>query len=102
MSKQHVYCCHDSIAGNKVSTMRTTVTLEPDTESLLRGEVRRTGASFKDVLNQALRKALGPGSSKVRVEPVFPGAFPARLEGRSFNRLADEWDDETTIVELSS
>lgn len=82
--------------------MRTTVTLEPDIEGLLRGEVRRTGASFKEVLNQAVRRALGPGSRKVRVEPVFPAAFPATLEGRSFNHLADEWDDETTLEELSS
>lgn len=102
MSWHHVYCCHDSKEDNTVSTMRTTVTLEPDTESLLRGEVRRTGASFKQVLNQAVRRALGPGSRNVRVEPVFPKAFPTTLEGRSFNRLADEWDDETTIVELSS
>ena len=82
--------------------MRTTVTLEPDTEVLLRGEVARTGASFKEVLNQAVRRALGPGTRKVCVQPVFPAAFPATLDGQSFNRLADAWDDDTTIAELSS
>lgn len=81
--------------------MRTTVTLEPDTELLLRGEAIRTGASFKEVLNQAVRRALGSGTRQVCVEPVFPAPFPAALEGQSFNRLADEWDDAATISELS-
>ena len=38
--------------------MRTTVTLDPDVETLLRKEVRRRGESFKDVLNNALRVGL--------------------------------------------
>jgi len=82
--------------------MRTTVTLEPDTELLLRDEAARTGASFKDVLNQAVRRALGSGRGRIRVEPFFPAAFPGGLAERSFNRLADEWDDEATLRELSS
>ena len=39
--------------------MRTTVTIDPDTEALLRGEAARTGQSFKVVLNQAVKRALG-------------------------------------------
>jgi hypothetical protein len=38
--------------------MRTTVTIEADTEHLLREEVHRTGQSFKKVLNLAVRRAL--------------------------------------------
>ncbi|MGC9449958.1 MAG: ribbon-helix-helix protein, CopG family [Oceanipulchritudo sp.] len=38
--------------------MRTTVTIDPDTEHLLREEAARTGASFKEVLNGAIRQAL--------------------------------------------
>jgi len=82
--------------------VRTTLTLEPDTELLLRSEVARTGSSFKEVLNLAVRRALGPGTRRAGVHPIFPAAFPATLDGQSFNRLADEWDDETTINELSS
>lgn len=41
-----------------VNTMRTTVTIAPDTEALLREEVSRTGASFKAVLNESIRRAL--------------------------------------------
>lgn len=38
--------------------MRTTVTLEPDVEKLLRCAVRERGDSFKKVLNTALREGL--------------------------------------------
>ncbi|WP_022926122.1 hypothetical protein [Serinicoccus marinus] len=35
--------------------MRTTVTLDPDTESLIRQEMLRRGVSFKRALNDAIR-----------------------------------------------
>lgn len=36
--------------------MRTTVTLDPDVETVLRQAVRRSGAPFKQVLNDAVRE----------------------------------------------
>lgn len=82
--------------------MRTTVTIDADTEALLRQEAARTGQSFKVVLNQAVKRALGRRPGPARVEPLFPAPFPAELTQRSFNRLASEWEDEDTIKELSS
>jgi hypothetical protein len=38
--------------------MRTTVTLDPETEALLREEIRRTGASFKSLINACILRAL--------------------------------------------
>lgn len=38
--------------------MRTTVTLDPDVEALLRTRMRERGLSFKEALNSALRRAL--------------------------------------------
>jgi hypothetical protein len=38
--------------------MRTTVTLEPDVEALIRTAMKTRGLSFKDVLNSALRAGL--------------------------------------------
>jgi len=83
--------------------MRTTVTIDPDTERLLKEEVERSGRSFKAVLNAAIRTALGMPRSGERftVEPIFPAPFPASLEGVNFNRLADELDDEETLRELT-
>lgn len=81
--------------------MRTTVTIDPDTEALLKEEIRRTGLSFKEILNQSIRKTFTRRSpEKVVIEPLFPSAFPLELEGRSMNRFADAWDDEETVREL--
>ena len=38
--------------------MRTTVTLDPDVETLLRKQVRQSGEPFKQVLNNAVRAGL--------------------------------------------
>jgi hypothetical protein len=38
--------------------MRTTVTLDPDTEALVRRRMRERGVSFKVALNDAIREGL--------------------------------------------
>jgi hypothetical protein len=81
-------------------TMRTTVTIDADTELLLKEEAARTGQSFKQVLNGAVRRALGGGPGQVVVSPLFDAPFPSGLG--SFNRLADAWDDDDTLRELQS
>ena len=82
--------------------MRTTVTIDPDTETLLKEEARRTGQSFKEVLNEAIRKALGRRErvKNAKVVPLFREAFPSELMNISMNRLADELDDEGTLREM--
>jgi len=79
------------------------VTIDPDTEALLKDEVVRTGQSFKAVLNQAVKRALGGRhSDTVQAKPLFSAPFPTEYAAASFNRLADEWDDADTVKELSS
>ena len=98
-------CCNlDSIIiAVKIHTMRTTVTIDPDTEALIREEVARTGASFKVVLNESIRRALGKPSEKVAVKPLFNVPFPPSLgENPNFKHLATEWDDDATMNELTS
>ena len=82
--------------------MRTTVTIDADTEALIREEASRTGTSFKAVLNQAVRRALGPRGGRQVVEPLFSVPFPVELANLNFNRLAAEWEDEDTVRELTS
>ncbi len=83
--------------------MRTTVTIDPDTEALLKEETAKTGLSFKEVLNRSIRRSLGRGGAdKVRLRPLFTAPFPAGLLEGSMNRLADDLDDEETIRELKS
>ncbi|HXE91879.1 MAG TPA: hypothetical protein VNK82_13060 [Terriglobales bacterium] len=53
--------------------MRTTLTLEPDVAAKLKAEVRRTGHSFKQVVNDMLRKALcAPSPGSARPPKPFP------------------------------
>jgi hypothetical protein len=40
--------------------MRTTVTLDPDTERMVRDLMRERGISFKHALNDAIRAGLAP------------------------------------------
>jgi hypothetical protein len=83
--------------------MRTTVTIDPDTEALLKAETLRTGMSFKEVLNQSIRRSLvRSGSREVRLEPLFSAPFPQQMLDISMNSLADEWEDEETISEIQS
>lgn len=46
--------------------MRTTVTLDPDVEALVRSAMRERGISFKDALNCAVRAGLTHGKQKRR------------------------------------
>jgi len=65
--------------------MRTTVTLDSDVERILRDEIHRSRRSFKEVLNDAVRRALKPKSPHLPnlLPPVpmgvMPGVDPARL-----------------------
>jgi hypothetical protein len=50
--------------------MRTTVTLDPDTESLIRRLMKARGVSFKQALNDAIRAGAGarrPAAFQTRV-----------------------------------
>jgi hypothetical protein len=71
-------------------------------DAVLRLEVERTGLSFKVVLNQAIKRALGRRASGVQVQPLFAAPFPPELAQQSFNRLDAKWEDEDTILKLGS
>ncbi len=80
--------------------MRTTITLEEDVAKLIRKETRRTGSTFKDVVNRAIREALTTGSSrpvaravKFRVKPKACGFRPG-IDPLKLNQLLDELEVE--------
>ena len=60
--------------------MRTTLTLDDDVASLLNKEVRRSGESFKQVVNRFLRLGLNgskrPTRKPFRVKPLKLGLPP--------------------------
>lgn len=77
--------------------MRTTITLDDDVANKLRENAYRDSKSFKQVVNEALRAGLAPGSAKVIAKPF---AFPTANMGRSVVdltkalTLAAEIDDQ--------
>jgi hypothetical protein len=88
------FCCH-------AVTVRTTVTLDPDVERMLKERVRVSRKSFKQVLNNAvregLRKEMPPGARPrfvVKARPMFlrAGIDPARL-----SEIADDLEVEAFL-----
>jgi hypothetical protein len=78
--------------------MRTTVTLDPDVESMLRKEMRRRGAPFKQVLNNAIRTGLR--NMKRRDDPFEPLTFDMgkpRVDLTKAASLAAELEDHELI-----
>ena len=79
-----------------MSTMRTTLTLDPDVAQVVRREMRRTERSMKAVVNDALRLGLGargkpPRSPRYRVEPHAFGLKPG-VDRDRINQLVDEME----------
>jgi hypothetical protein len=44
--------------------MRTTITLDPDVDALVRRLMRERGLSFKQAVNEAIRSGLAPSGSR--------------------------------------
>jgi hypothetical protein len=82
--------------------MRTTLTLDPDVSRLIEDAVHRERRPMKQVVNDALRRALAPTPApreRYRVVPhvseVLPGIDLSRL-----NQLADELEDEAILARV--
>jgi hypothetical protein len=78
--------------------MRTTVTLDPDVESMLRKEMRRRGEPFKQVLNNAIRAGLR--NMKQHGEAFEPLTFEMgkpRVDLTKAASLAAELEDDELI-----
>lgn len=82
--------------------MRTTVTLDPDVERLLKETAHQTRQSFKQVLNNAVREGLRNSSALAKTKPftvkarpmgLRPGIDPARL-----GELADNLEIEAFLA----
>lgn len=81
--------------------MRTTLTLDDDVARLLDDAVHRERRPMKQVVNDALRRALAPEAAArpYRVRPFDTGLVPG-IDPDGMNRLADELEDEDIITSL--
>lgn len=71
---------------------RTTITLEADVAERLRAEAHRTGRSFKDVVNRAIRAGLEASA------PATPFVIDARPMGL---RPGLSYDDMETLLDAA-
>jgi hypothetical protein len=79
--------------------MRTTLTLDDDVARLVDEQVHRTKSSVKQVVNDAIRRALAPTparSAPYRVT-VHHATLAPGLDLAGFNKLADELEDEAIM-----
>lgn len=73
--------------------MRTTVTLDPDTEQLIRRRMRERGMTFKEALNDAIRAGAGHAVTPFRTQTASLGASSVNLD-RALQVAADLEDDD--------
>ncbi len=82
--------------------MRTTITLEADTDAIVRRLMRERGLTFKQAVNEAIR--LG-ASTRGRPRPVRTRSFDMgepRLDLDKALRLAAELEDDELIRKLAT
>lgn len=79
--------------------MRTTLTLDPDVARLVDDAVHSERRSMKEVVNDALRRALARPVERREPYRLVPHESTVRpgFDLTGFNRLADEMEDERII-----
>jgi hypothetical protein len=81
--------------------MRTTVTVDPDVEALLRQAMQESGQSFKTTLNQAIRRGLADVVIKKDEKPfvVKPKAMGLKpgIDYTKINQLFDQLEVEAHL-----
>jgi hypothetical protein len=82
--------------------MRTTVTLDPDAEALLRKHMQERGVSFRQAINEAIRAGLSPRPSQPFRTPTFRMGFNPAVPWDKALRLAGEIEDEEVARKLAT
>jgi hypothetical protein len=83
--------------------MRTTITLEPDVEALVRKAMRERGLSFKQAVNEAIRAGLAPASNAPTTgTPTFRMGFNPVIPWDKALRVAAEIEDEELTRKLAA
>lgn len=84
--------------------VRTTLTLDPDVERLVRDAMHRQRRSMKEIVNDGLRQGLAPPDRPRRRYRLLAhrSALRAGFDRSSLSRLADEVEDEALADRLAS
>lgn len=83
--------------------MRTTLTIDADVALLIEDEVHRTRSPRKQVINDAIRKALSPrmGDATLAAYAVVPhhAVLHPGFDRMGFNRLPDELEEDFFVAQ---
>jgi hypothetical protein len=84
--------------------VRTTVTLDPDTEALINALMREQGITFKQAINEAIRRGLGGtrGGERRRYRTPTRRMGQPAVPLDAALRLAGELEDEELVRRLAS
>ncbi len=79
-----------------MSCMRTTLTIDDDVARLIEEAVHRERRLMKQIVNDALWRALAPPDARQEPYRLTPHESAVRpgFDPSGFNRLADELEDE--------
>jgi len=80
--------------------VRTTITLEPDVEALVKRAMRERGLSFKQAVNDAIRAGIAPPDGSAKAFPTFDMGDPL-VDITKALRLAGELEDEELARRLA-
>ncbi len=80
--------------------MRTTVTLEPDVEALIREAMRDQGIGFKQAVNQAIRAGLAPRRRRPFRQRTYAMGLRPGIPYEKALRLAAELENEELVHKL--
>ena len=81
--------------------MRTTITLTPEVEALVKKAMAQQKMSFKEIVNQAIRRGLGRATTAPKVElPTFDMG-PPKISLDKATQLAAALEDEEILRKMS-
>lgn len=81
--------------------MRTTITLDPDVAALVQRAMRERGRTFKETVNDMLRRSFGASAAEGRSTPVFSMGEPLIPLDHAL-RIAAELEDAELRHRMSS
>jgi len=81
--------------------MRTTVTLDPDTDFIVKRLMRERGLTFKQALNEAIRAGAAKGRGRSFRTSTFDMGAPTLPLDKAI-RLAAELEDEALVRKLGA
>ncbi|MBM3811260.1 MAG: antitoxin [Acidimicrobiia bacterium] len=83
--------------------MRTTITLEPDVQALLRAVMKERGLSFKEAVNSAIRAGLTQSRQRKRgfTQQTFPMGHEQLFRWDKALEVAGAMEDEELSRKLS-